>query len=390
MLNTMSPVFLSYAFRPFFLAGSLFSIIAVLLWVMLLNGAVSEPQMSNPMLWHGHEMLIGFALATIAGFLLTAVATWTSSPPVHGSALVWLVAAWLVGRVAMLLTSVLPYPLIAALDMAFPLLLAVTIGREIVMGGSKRNYPIIGITLIIATLNLVYHLGASGAMPGAGRIAIFLLVHLVLLLIVVIAGRIIPNFTANWMRSRDKPNPPAANAAIDRLCIALTIAVGVGASVAPVNPITGALAFAAALAHAARLSRWRGLATTEEPLLFVLHVAYAWLPIGYALTGCAVFGWQVTPGAALHAFTMGTTGAMVLAVTTRVALAHTGRALHASRLTVIGYCIFNLAVLVRVFGPMLPIDYFTVIDSSALGWMASFALFIWGYWPVLTGPAEAE
>jgi uncharacterized protein involved in response to NO len=154
------------------------------------------------------------------------------------------------------------------------------------------------------------------------------------------------------------------------------------------NPVTGGLAFAAALAHAVRLCRWRGLATLEEPLLFVLHVAYAWLPIGYALTGCAVFGWQVPPGAALHALTMGATGAMVLAVTTRVALAHTGRALHASRLTVIGYCVFNLAVIVRVLGPLLPLDYLTVIDSSALGWMASFALFIWVYWPVLTGSEQ--
>jgi uncharacterized protein involved in response to NO len=384
----MFETFFSYAFRPFFLANSLFAIVAVFLWVLLLNGVGPDVQSANIFLWHGHEMLIGFALATIAGFLLTAVATWTGMPAVHGYALVWLIAAWFAGRVAMLFVGVWPHELVALVDMVFPLSLVVMIGREIVRGGSKRNYPIIGITLIIALLNLCYHGGVSGVMPGADQIAIYLLIHLVLLLITVIAGRIVPNFTANWMRAHGKDDVPADHVAVDRVTIALTVLVGVAASTAPMNTVTGVLAFAAALAHGVRLSRWRGLSTAEEPLLFVLHGAYAWLPIGYALTGCAVFGWLVPPGAALHALTMGATGAMVLAVTTRVALAHTGRALHASRLTVISYCIFHLAVLARVLGPLLPLNHLALIDSAALGRMVSFALFVWVYWPVLTGPGE--
>jgi uncharacterized protein involved in response to NO len=384
----MFTTFFSYAFRPFFLANSLFAIFAVFLWILLLNGIGPDLQSANPFLWHGHEMLIGFALATIAGFLLTAVATWTGLPAVQGYALVWLISAWFAGRVAMLLVGVWPHELVALLDMLFPLSLVVLIGREIVRGGSKRNYPIIAITLIIALLNLCYHLGGSGIMPGADRIAIYLLIHLVLLLITVIAGRIVPNFTANWMRTHGKADVPADHVAVDRVTIALTVSVGVAVSIAPMNTITGVLAFAAALAHGVRLSRWRGLSTMEEPLLFIMHVAYAWLPIGYVLTGCAVFGWLVPPGAALHALTMGATGSMVLAVTTRVALAHTGRPVKASRLTVISYCIFQLAVMARVLAPLLPLDYLALLDSAALGWMASFALFVWVYWPVLTGPRE--
>jgi uncharacterized protein involved in response to NO len=138
--------------------------------------------------------------------------------------------------------------------------------------------------------------------------------------------------------------------------------------------------------HGLRLSRWRGLATTEEPLLFVLHVAYLWLPVGYALTACSVFGWLFPPTAALHALTMGGVGGMILAVTTRVALAHTGRPLHAARLTVIAYCIFTIAVFVRVLGPLFDSGSLAMIDLSALGWIVTFAIFSWVYWPVLTGP----
>lgn len=378
--------FFSYAFRPFFLANSSFAVLAILIWVVLLNGGQLGLEPLQPMLWHGHEMLIGFALATIAGFVLTAVATWTKRPPVQGAALVCLVLAWLVGRGAMLLPAGTPYIWVAVPDMLFPLLLVALIAREIVSGGSRRNYPIILISLLFAGLNGLYHAGAGGILPGMERAALFLLIHLVLLLITVIAGRIIPNFTANWMRSRNKPEPPANRPLVDRLALALTLLVGLAVSVAPLQVWTAVLAFAAAVAHTLRLSGWRGRATAEEPLLFVLHVAYAWLPLGYALTGLAALGVAVTPGAALHALTMGAIGVMILAVTSRVALAHTGRALHASRLTVLSYVILNVAVVVRVFGPLLPIDYQVIIDSAALGWLISFGLFVWVYGPVLTGP----
>ena len=143
-------------------------------------------------------------------------------------------------------------------------------------------------------------------------------------------------------------------------------------------------AFAAALAHGFRLSRWRGFSTISNPILFVLHAAYLWLPVGYALLGCAVFGWVFTPTAALHALTMGATGGMVLAVTTRVALGHTGRPLHAARATVMAYWILMLAVLMRVLGPLSENSYMLMIELSAAGWALAFAIFTWVYWPILT------
>jgi uncharacterized protein involved in response to NO len=385
-----SPVhpFLSYAFRPFFLLNALFAIAIVILWVMVLQGYGPTTLPANTMLWHGHEMLVGFAMATVAGFILTAIATWTGRPPVNGLPLALLVLAWVAGRFVMVLATLAPAWLVAALDMTFPLLLCFLAAREIIGAGNRRNYPIVGVTALLAILNLVYHLGTMQLLPGADRLAIYLLIHTILLLITVIAGRVVPNFTANWLRARGATRLPTSNVLVDRLAIFLTIAVGITASTAPTSLVTGILSFVAAVLHAIRLSRWCGLATSDEPLLFVLHIAYSWLPIGYGLMGCVVFDWIFAPTTALHALTMGAIGSMILAMMTRVPLGHTGRPLTASRLTVVAYMMLTLAVLVRVLGPLIFSDYLATVEWSAAGWVFTFAIVAWVYWPVLTRPPE--
>lgn len=387
MTNAVHP-FLSYAFRPFFLLNALFVVAIVILWVMVLRGYGPTTLPANTMSWHGHEMLVGFAMATVAGFILTAVATWTGRPPVCGPPLAVLVLAWAAGRLAMILAGLMPAWLVAAVDSAFPLLLCVFTAREIIGAGNRRNYSIVGITALLAILNIAYHLGLMQLLPGADRLAIYLSIHAVLLLITVIGGRVVPNFTANWLRARGVTRLPASNMLAERLTILLTLAVGIMASTAPTSPVTGFLAFAAAISHAIRMSRWCGLATSDEPLLFVLHIAYSWLPIGYALMGCAVFNWMFAPATALHALTMGAIGSMILAMTTRVPLGHTGRPLTASRLTVVAYSMLTLAVLLRVLGPLIFSDYLTTVEWSAAGWGFTFAIFAYVYWPVLTRPRE--
>jgi len=218
------------------------------------------------------------------------------------------------------------------------------------------------------------------------RLALYLLIHMLLLMITVIAGRIIPNFTTNWLRSRGHEKLPVNHELTNRIAVAATIATGVSASITPFGPVTGSLAVVAALSHAVRLARWRGLATTSEPLLFVLHAAYLWLPVGYALTALAAFGLVFPVTSALHALTMGAIGNMILAVTSRVALAHTGRALHAPRLIVVAYVILNAAVLARVLSPLMSGLVGEMIDLSAVGWVVTFAIFVGVYWSVLTGP----
>ena len=379
-MNSKIPVLLSYAFRPFFLMNGVFAILIILAWVMTLHGS-GLPAVT--LLWHSHEMLIGFAMAAVAGFSLTAVANWTGRPAIKGTALAWLVFSWLAGRLAMALIGWLPAGLVFLLDMLFPVLLALLLGREIIGGRSQRNYPLVAIMVVVALLNVLYHLGANLWMPGSDRLAIYLLIHTIVLLVTIIAGRIVPSFTANWLRQQGQTNLPVNSERVNRLALWLTILVGLSASFKPMHPITGILAFTAALVHAYRLSRWKGFATISNPLLFVLHVAYLWLPVGYALLGCAVFGWLFAPTAALHALTMGAIGSMVLAVTTRVALGHTGRPLQAARATVMAYWIFMLAVLIRVLGPLSGTGYMLLIDLSAAGWMLAFAIFTWVYWPIL-------
>jgi uncharacterized protein involved in response to NO len=287
----------------------------------------------------------------------------------------------------MMAVTQVPYWLVASVDTVFPFLLALLVGREVVGGGSRRNYPVVAIILVLAVLNLLYHLGTMRILPGMDRLAVYFLIHLLLLMITVIAGRIIPNFTANWMRARDHVRLPENHPLTDGITVAATIATGVSVSLSPIGPVTGTLALLAALSHAIRLARWRGMATTSEPLLFVLHVAYLWLPVGYALTALAAFGLVFPSTAAVHALTMGAIGNMILAVTSRVALAHTGRSLHAPRLVVIAYAILNAAVVARVLSPLNQGLYLEMIDLSAAGWIVTFALFTVVYWPVLTRPS---
>lgn len=379
---------LSYAFRPFFLLGPLFGMVAILLWVATLHASGFAPATRDPVAWHAHEMLFGFAGAAIAGFLLTAVATWTSRPPVAGPVLGTLVVAWIAGRMAMLLGARLPDLLLALVDLAFPVLLAAIVTREIVAGGSRRNFGIAGVVAAFAVLDAVFHLGQSGAWPGADRAALFLTAHGLLVLITVIGGRVIPNFTGNWLRLRGDTRPPRSRPWVEALLIPLVILAGIADSVALPAPVVATLSLAAAALHAVRLLGWRGTAAAGEPLVAILHVAYAWLPVGYLLLGLTALGVPLPRSAALHALTMGGVGSMILAIATRVALGHTGRALAAAPLTTLAYVVLNVGVLVRILSPLAPAAYLTLIDTAAAAWLVAFGLFVLVYWPILTQPRK--
>ncbi len=385
-----SDTFLSYAFRPLFLLSGFFAIFAIIVWIMILNGSAEIGLVGNSLYWHGHEMIVGFALATVAGFILTAVANWTGRPALSGLPVAWLVTSWILGRSAMLYANTMPIAVSAALDMLFPLSLCFFTAREIFTAGNQRNYKIVLVTVIIASLNLVYHLGVAGIFPGGDYIALYLLIHVVILLVAIVSGRVVPNFTANWLHGQGANNGPVANVAVDRMAIALTILTGLAAVFYPGRITLGVLAMLAAFTHALRVSQWHGLRTVRNPLLFILHVAYLWLPAGYAMMSLASFGWAFTPTAALHGLTMGGIGSMILAMMTRVPLGHTGRPLHASRLTVVAYVILMVAICIRVLSPWNAANYLGMIELAAAGWCLAFAIFSWVYWPILTGPRVAQ
>lgn len=379
-------VILSYAFRPFFLLNGAFGIVAVVLWVVMLTGRGGAFAVGNTVMWHAHEMLVGFIMATIAGFVLTAGANWTGRPPVSGVALGCLVLTWLLGRVAMLFAGTMSATVVAVADMLFPLLLLGFFAFEIVAARNRRNYKIIAVIALLAAINALFHLGSSGVIDGGDRVAVQLYVHTVVLLVAVIAGRIVPNFTSNWLRVRGHDALPVNHALHDRAAVTLTAAVGLAVSLAAPANLTAYLALAAAVAHTIRLSCWRGAATTAEPLLLALHVAYAWLPLGYLLLAASAFGFLFTPTIALHALTMGAIGSMIMAMQTRVPLGHTGRTLTASRATVVAYLLLTAAVMARIVGPLLTGDYLQTVLWSAAAWIAAFAVYVHVYWPVLTRP----
>jgi uncharacterized protein involved in response to NO len=376
---------LGYAFRPFFLLGAAWAIVAVLTWVALLHGWLRPAPAGDPALWHAHEMAIGFGGAAVAGFLLTAVATWTGRPPVAGPALALLVATWCAGRAAMA-APWLPPGLVALADLAFPLLLAGLAAREVVAGGSRRNYGIVAGLAAFVLLDAAFHAGRAGLLPGADRAATNLAVHALVLLITVIGGRIVPSFTANWLRQQGAVALPRSHAPVEALVLPLTAAAALAEVARAPAALVAAAAAAAALAHAARLAGWRGGATVRNPLLAILHVAYAWLPLGYGLLAVAAATGLPPRAAALHALTIGGVGMMVLAVAGRVALGHTGRPLAASAPTVAAYVLLNAAALVRVAGAALPAAGLAAVDLAAAAWAAAFVLFLWAYAPMLTAP----
>ncbi len=379
--KSKTPVLLSYAFRPFFLLNGLFAILVVIAWVMTLHGA-GLPGLG--VWWHAHEMVIGFAMASVAGFSLTAVSVWTGRPAVHGAPLGWLLFCWLAGRFAMAASHWLPASAVFALDMLFPVLLCLLLGREIISSRNRRNYPLVIIIAIMALFNVLYHLSVVGFVPAAERVAVYLLIHSILVLVTIVAGRITPAFTRNWLHSQGVKRLPIVRPALDRVTVALTVATGLAAGLLPAHPATGVLALLTALSHGFRLSGWRGLATLSSPLLFVLHVGYAWLPLAYAMLACSVFGWLFTPAAALHALTMGAITSVVLAVTTRVSLGHTGRPLQVSRAIVFTYWLMAIAVVFRIASTFTGSRYLLMIDLAAASWVLVFAIFLWVYWPVLS------
>ncbi|MCC7329376.1 MAG: NnrS family protein [Gammaproteobacteria bacterium] len=388
MSQNNPPVFLSYAFRPFFLLAGLYAVLALALWITGFHGLrwPGAPLVISS-LWHAREMALGFGGGVVAGFLLTAVASWTGRTPLRGPWLLVLVAAWLAGRLAATLGGGLPAPWLAVIDLAFPVLLAVFAGREIVGGGSRRNYGIAAITWVLPALVLLYHLGEAGIIPGADRLCATVMVHLLMLLIAVVGGRVIPLFTANWLRMRgDSRPPPTVRPLLDPLAIALVAVAGAADTLAPDTLPAGLACLLAGAVNLWRLNGWQGSKALSNPLLWSLHLAYACAAAGYVLLGATALGLPLPRTAALHLLTIGGISGMILAMMTRVALGHTGRPLVVVRPIAVAYVLLALAAVLRSFGPLLPGPYMAMIDTAALLWVAAFSLFLWVYAPILTGP----
>lgn len=377
------PAVLSAGFRPFFLVAGLWAAIAMPLWLAVLYGHATLPTAFDPVTWHGHEMLFGFAQAAIAGFLLTAVPNWTGRMPIQGWGLGALALLFVAGRVAVACSVVLG-PVAMAIDLAFPLALLAVLGREIAAGRNWRNLPMLAVLGVIATANGLTHLEALG-WAATGAVGLRLGIAIVIALIGLVGGRIIPSFTRNWLAKRGVTTLPAPAGRFDAAAMAATIAALAAWAFAPEAWPVAPLMAIAALANLVRLARWQGHRTAAEPLVWVLHVGFLWLPIGFGLMAVASFTATLAPSAALHAFTGGAIATMILAVSTRATRGHTGRELRADGRTTVIYGLAIASAAARIAAGFSADAYWPLLALAGTAWLAAFALFLLVYGPMLLG-----
>jgi uncharacterized protein involved in response to NO len=375
-----------YGFRPFFLLAGVYAVLAVPAWIWIYTQGAAAFGPLPPHLWHGHEMLYGFAGAAIAGFLLTAVPSWTQSRGFGGLPLIVLTILWLGGRALVALLGDVPVWLIAVVQLSFFPAVAALIAPPL-LRARNRNTPLLAVLAVLWLLDVAFMVGVANGDLLLVQRALRLAIDLILILVTVIGGRIVPAFTGNALRSRGQPVNIVARPWLDRLVIALMIAVAIVDVAWADAAASGWLAAITALAHALRLSGWAGLKTLSEPIVWALHLGYAWLPIGFALKAVFILsGW---PGAAhwLHAFTTGVFGTMILAVMTRAALGHTGRPLTVSPSIATAYLVLTAAVVARVFGSGIgAIDYRISVLSAGVLWTLAFLIYAIVYAPILIGP----
>ena len=366
-------------FRPFFLGAGAFAVLLMALWLAFFRGEFSPAFAPPPVQWHAHEMLFGYAGAVVAGFLLTAVRNWTGLPTPSGKPLAALFLLWLAGRLASWLPGTPPL-LYALIDLAlFPALL-IAIARPLLRARQPQNYVFPLMLGLLALANLLMHAEWLGYAQSAVH-GYTLALAMIVLMMVVMGGRVIPSFTDNKLRTQARRWQ-----FVEWLAPGLTLAVPAAMLAAPAAPITTALALTAALVHGVRLYGWYTPRYWSVPLLWILHLGYAWIALGFLLTALATLG-LASPTLALHAFTAGAIGSLTLGMMARVALGHTGRMLEPARSVGVAFALVVLAGALRVLPPLFaPATYSAAILGSGLLWIAAFALFVFNYASLLIRP----
>ncbi|NWL07962.1 NnrS family protein [Pseudomonas hunanensis] len=368
-------------FRPFFLGGSLFALVALLLWVGVLTGALAPAPPGGMLAWHRHEMLYGFAAAVIAGFLLTAVQNWSGIPGLSGRALQGVFLLWLLGRASWFLP--LPGGLLVLIEGSFLPLVALSLARPIVQRRLRNNYPIVGLVMLIAACQWLTLAGWLRQDELWQRRGVFAGLWLVAAMMTVLGGRVIPFFTR---RGLGNMSAAPARPWLDRACLLFSVAVPLAFVSGLADTPRASLAvlfFALFTLHSARLVLWHDRGLWHVPLLWSLHLAYAWIAL--ACLGMALWhaGVALNPSLVTHALTVGAMTGLILAMMARVSLGHTGRPLQVPTSMVWAFALMQLATLARV---VLPLFSSLGVSLSALCWCLALLLFLRHYLPILLQP----
>jgi uncharacterized protein involved in response to NO len=369
-------------FRPFFLLAGLSASLMMFLRIISYRWGEAFPNYFDSTSWHSHEMLFGYGVAVIAGFLLAAVGNWINHPMPKGKPLAALVVLWLSGRILPFFPQYIPDWLIAFSDWIFlPVLLAV-IGIPIVRAKNVRNYGFLLVLGVMTLANAEVHLRQLGINITDLPFGITFMLNLLILMIVLMGGRVIPFFTKSALpEAATKIRIPVEWAAVG---FSIALMAGEVCQLSPV--ILGILAGSAAILHALRLVGWHDIRVWKTPLLWVLHLGYAWIVVGYALTALAKYG-TLLPFLATHAFTAGGIGMVTLGMMARVSLGHSGRPLIPPKLTVLAFALLNVSALLRVVAPVFFIsNYGSWILLSGSLWILAYLFFLWDYFPMLLAP----
>jgi uncharacterized protein involved in response to NO len=365
-------------FRPFYLLASVFAAASILLWALQFTGHLAAPYLPGP-LWHAHEMLFGFTLAVVVGFLFTAGRNWSGLPTPTGGRLAALAALWLAGRLLVLT----PWGWASAVvNAAFPLAAAIALAIPFFRARNRRNYFFVVLLALLGLASLAVHLAQLGVLALPAWAGIQLALDMVLFILCVMGGRVIPMFTNNGI--------PGAGAQrrdwLEKVSLASVLALLAADALQVPAWLLAAVAAVAAAAHLARWLLWHPWATLRTPLVWVLHLAYAWIPVHLALRALAAAGW-VLPSAATHALTVGAVGGLVIGMMTRTARGHTARPLRADRWDTAAYLLVAAAAFVRVLVPLAaPALLLQAILASGVLWSAGFGVYAARYWTVLTRP----
>ncbi|MDO8769119.1 MAG: NnrS family protein [Burkholderiaceae bacterium] len=367
---------LRLGFRPFYLGGALLAALIVPLWVAMFLGQLQLATSVPPLLWHAHEMLFGFAVAIIVGFLLTAGKNWTGLATPRGPALGALALLWLAARV----TAVLgPYALYAVLDMALLPLVAGVLVNILLRSRNHRNLALALILALLATANGVFHLAVSGVLNVSAITPLYAGLALIVMIECVMAGRVIPAFTMSVT--------PGLKLVADQRIEWITLGTtGLGLALWVFTPASVPSLVVLALASGLQLKRWLGWqpwVSKSRPILWILHAAYAWFPVGLGLLALAQVG-LVPVSAGVHALAVGATGGLIIGMITRTARGHTGRPLAVSRSEVLAYVLVMAAAALRVLLPLVSPGLLVVsLVGAAAAWSVAFLLYLWIFTPWL-------
>ncbi|MGB4057700.1 MAG: NnrS family protein [Alphaproteobacteria bacterium] len=369
--------FLGRGFRPFFFLGALHGVISLALWGGFYAGYVVPPYfMLDAVSWHAHEMIYGFAMAIVAGFLLTAVANWTGGAPARQMHLAGLCLLWVLGRVVMHFDFGLPAWAIIAVESAFIPALALSLAIPLIRSWNKRNFIFLTLLSVLFACDLWFLLTINMA-------ALHVALMMILIMISLIGGRIIPAFTVAALRRKGIEAYQTPQMKMDMAALASLVAVALCLVFAKDTLILGIASGVSCLIHGLRMRHYHTLKTFDDPLVWILHVGYGWLIVGLgllALTGFGVLG----VSAVIHALTAGSIGSMILGMICRVTLGHTGRELKVGALTTLSFFAIQVTAIARVFGPIFMPDHMNewIIGSAAL-WSLCFAAYLWVYTPML-------